>query len=280
LRRSIWIIILTCLCVIVANAQSNRPIPSPRIKGNPPQIHPSDNQQKAESDKRGTEQSPLVVKTINPPNSETEAKQEREQRNEQSSQNRWLVKFTGGLFIATILLFGVAIWQGWHLKRSVDSLQTTQRAYVSIKELIHTVKPAEGFGEIIIVLENTGETPVRKMICNFNHRCFPEDIPSGFDYPDTDPPVYGTIGRKTTLDARVRMPFTAFEDARTKKQRFYIYGWIDYYDVFPNTPRHRAEFCYEVMISKDRKFIYKIYGTYNGYDDECSRKPSPYVPPT
>jgi hypothetical protein len=165
-------------------------------------------------------------------------------------------------------------------KVAVNTMEHTQRAYVFIKELFTVVKQAEGAGDIRIVLENTGETPVRKMICNYNYRCFPGDIPSDFDYPDTDPPLYGVIGRKTILDVRVLIPFSAFENTRTKTQRLYIYGWVDYNDVFPNTSRHRTESCYEVVISEDRGFKYNIYGNYNGTDDECSRKPSPYVPPT
>ncbi len=192
--------------------------------------------------------------------------------------------FTWALVCANRKLWQVSLKTANAAEKAADvawnTMEHTQRAYIFIKEIIHSVKQTEGFGEVIIVLENTGETPVRKMICNYNYCCFPGDIPGDFKYPDTIPLLYGVIGRKTILDARVLIPFNAFEDARTKKQRFYIYGWVDYNDVFPNTPRHRTESCYEVIISKDRKFIYNIYGNYNGSDDECSRKPSPYVPPS
>ncbi|MGA8572066.1 MAG: hypothetical protein ACLP7A_01545 [Desulfobaccales bacterium] len=164
-------------------------------------------------------------------------------------------------------------------KASQEHSIHSQRAYIFIKEIIHNIKPREGIGELIIVLENTGETPARKMICNYDFCCFSGDIPNGFDFPNKLPPVYGVISRKATIDAKVLMPFNVFDDALTKRQRLYIYGWVDYDDVFPNTPRYRTESCYEVLINKDREFSYHIYGNYNGTDDECYRKPSPYVSP-
>jgi hypothetical protein len=156
----------------------------------------------------------------------------------------------------------------------------SQRPYIFVNKIIHNIKPDEAIGELIIVLENTGETPTKKMICNFDYCTFLEELPDNFNFPEKGQRQYGTIGRKATLDVKVLMPFNVFKDTLTKKHRLYIYGWIDYNDVFPNTIRHRTESCYEVIINQEREFFYHIHGDYNGFDDECSRNPSPYTTPT
>ncbi len=156
-----------------------------------------------------------------------------------------------------------------------------QRAYVFVKRFYRQINAALNIADICVVLENTGETPVKHMMCGFDYISFTGDIPPDFEFPDTLTPEYGIIGRKATLDIRVLMPFTVFKDTFEKKHRTYIYGWIDHNDVFPNTPRHRTEFCHEIIFPKtgSRTFNFNIYGKYNGSDDECYRKPSPYTPP-
>ncbi|MGB7913455.1 MAG: hypothetical protein WCF59_14665 [Desulfobaccales bacterium] len=157
----------------------------------------------------------------------------------------------------------------------------SQRAYVFIQRFYRQINAALNIADIYVVLENTGETPVKHMMCSFDYISFPSDIPPDFEFPDTGKPGYGIIGRKATLDIRVLMPFTVFKDTFDKKYRTYIYGWVDYNDVLPNTPRHRTEFCHEIIFPKtgSRTFNFNIYGKYNGSDDECNSKPSPYVLP-
>ena len=62
----------------------------------------------------------------------------------------------------------------------------------------------------------------------------------------------------------------------------YIYGWIEYNDVFPNTSRHRTEWCLQITVvgditnSQAAPLLFMNYSKYNGTDDECLRKPKPY----
>jgi hypothetical protein len=59
----------------------------------------------------------------------------------------------------------------------------------------------------------------------------------------------------------------------------YIWGWIDYDDIFANTNRHRTEFCLEIQVTgnpiyKEGGFAYRMHGPFNGFDEECYSKPS------
>lgn len=174
-RQLFGIIILTFLCVLVANAQSQGPPPSPRIKGYPPQKQSSNQQQKPEPDKRGTEQEPFVVKTISPQKSQTETEEDKKDHQEQASQNWWLVRFTGLLFAATVILASVAFWQGWQLKRSVNSLCHAERAYLFVRvSLANSGNPREnelviGDNHIEAIATNYGKTPA--VILNFQRFC-------------------------------------------------------------------------------------------------------------
>jgi hypothetical protein len=71
-----------------------------------------------------------------------------------------------------------------------------------------------------------------------------------------------------------------------KKKRALIYGWIEYDDIFPNSPKRRTELCMEVEIFADPREIPNVirgnpipiitlrpYGPYNGYDEDCLYRP-------
>src|SRR4051812_48786052 len=76
-------------------------------------------QQTTAADQRGTEQSPLVVKSIPSPKSHEETTAEEAEKKDKSSSDWWLVKLTGilaGIGFLQLLVFG---WQGVQLKRTV-----------------------------------------------------------------------------------------------------------------------------------------------------------------
>jgi hypothetical protein len=55
------------------------------------------------------------------------------------------------------------------------------------------------------------------------------------------------------------------------------------YVAFPETPRHRSEFCFEIVVDGDVKpkscqFLFRRHGRHNGCDDECLYEPRRYVP--
>ena len=72
------------------------------------------------------------------------------------------------------------------------------------------------------------------------------------------------------------------EEIRLRKAFGYIWGWVDYNDVFPGTERHRTEFCYQILVgpagrhADPNQIIVTSYKKHNGSDEECLRKPEPY----
>lgn len=172
LKKIVGIITIIFIYVITVNAQSQGPSPGPRENSNPPQIQTTAKQQATESDKRGTEQSPLVVKTIPAPKTHEEIEQSRKEHNEKTTLDRSLVSYTGYLAIITFFLviattiLGIIGWfQGKQLKRSVDYLANTERAYVFVRVFLRNSKNEkenilrEGNNIIEVIATNYGKTP-------------------------------------------------------------------------------------------------------------------------
>lgn len=176
--------IIILLFIIVVNAQSQRPFPSPGIKSNPPQAQTPSKQQPTEADKRGTEQSPLIIKTINPPKTQAEADQERKEHEDKSSQDWWLVRFTGFLACVAFLQLVTFVFQAIYLYKgfeatakaanaadaSAKALTASERAYLFVTIIMKTPdaeniagiadkEPQYNEGIVKLIVTNHGKTP-------------------------------------------------------------------------------------------------------------------------
>ncbi|MGH9642624.1 MAG: hypothetical protein ACRD3Q_09365 [Terriglobales bacterium] len=115
---------LTVLIVLSVFA-SQLPSPIPGKSRQPKQQH-SQSAQQPPANQRGTEQSPVVVKVIPPPNNANEAEQERKDREQKTSHDRWLMVFSGVLAAVAVLQLLVYGYQAKKLKETVDA--TTRSA--------------------------------------------------------------------------------------------------------------------------------------------------------
>jgi hypothetical protein len=125
IRFVILILAVASSAAVAADRRSQNP-------GNQP------NQQQAAPDKRGTEESPLIVKTRPPDKSSEEIKQD----NDKAELDRTLTNFTedlafytkclfivtGGLALATGALVAVGFWQILDNKRAIQAAQTSADA--------------------------------------------------------------------------------------------------------------------------------------------------------
>jgi hypothetical protein len=73
------------------------------------------------------------------------------------------------------------------------------------------------------------------------------------------------------------------EAIRDGSQSLYLWGWAEYDDVFPGTPRRRTEFCYRIFVMGDPtdatvgnepgpqkvSFRWHLHNSHNGADGEC-----------
>lgn len=263
LRNFVGSIIIVLLFVIAVNGQSHRPPPSPGELSKPVQKQSTSKQQPSKNDQRGTEQSPLVVKTINPPKTEAETNQEREDREEKAANDWKLVWFTALLVFVTAVLAGVAVWQGYQMRRSVESQCHADRAHVFVKvrlnpsnehasEIIRfgTDQPTEII-PIEVIAANHGKTPailmsVIRIVDVFDDNKLDKvfyQVTSEF----TSTIVPGAELIDSVAERALNVHFFMDDNKRqlitNQANRIVCFGCIQYKDIFGAS--HDTVFCWE-----------------------------------
>jgi len=99
-------------------------------KGNPPQSEATPTQKKAAYDQRGAEESPLVIKTVPSQKSQEQASQEQYDRDEQTSNKRWMICLTG-LTVLVGLIQAFLIWSQARIGQRQNTIMETQSAIMS-----------------------------------------------------------------------------------------------------------------------------------------------------
>jgi hypothetical protein len=105
---------------------------------------------------------------------------------------------------------------------------------------------------------NSGSTVANNLAIHINWDHFSDGLPENFDFPDHGtagaPPLY--LGPKATLLSQpILMPPEIIDAVNQRHIRFFIWGWAEYDDVFDNTPRHRTEFCVELLGSAGDPYV-------------------------
>lgn len=208
-----------------------------------------------------------------------------------------------GLFLTLLATAWAAIAAGRSAKAAEDAVaksdailthaqeasQRQLRAYVSVSTVDRNFFSGPDFFvmRVNVQWENAGLTPTRNALAQGNCKSFPGDIPVGFDFPD-DPRVHKSanlIGPRQTIKGPVaNVPREAIDNMCAGKTRIFMWGWIEYDDVFVGTSRHRTEYCYEVgfiAMLKDGSYhlSFSNYSRYNAADDDCMKKPTPWEAP-
>jgi hypothetical protein len=208
---------------------------------------------------------------------------------------------TVGLWVATLFLYYAGEKQIAIAKTSADAardqvklsreaLISTERAFIFLKEFkwefvgtkdtykIHTWK-------FVPILENVGNTPTKHMTNYVNYQACLNRLDLSFGFPDFGGEVgRTTIGPKKIMHAsHINISVDILSKVKSGEAHAYIWIWADYNDVFENTPRHRSEFCAEIIVHGDPMaenctFFFRQWGPFNGADEECYRKPKDYPP--
>jgi hypothetical protein len=107
-------------------------------------------------------------------------------------------------------------------------------------------------------------------------------VTDDFDFPDFsgDHTIGMLIGPHSTVNALpLEIGAGDLEEVIARRGHLYVWGWAEYNDVFADTPRHRTEFCNEVVISRDPARViavnFAVYKKYNGADEDCVKVPAP-----
>jgi len=146
------------------------------------------------------------------------------------------------------------------LQLNRDSSESVQRAFVRFTG----ISPRHGLQlkesgrvkewDFICNWENSGNTPAIGVVQHFNAREFPKGEPNDEEFEDKRPnhPV-GTIGPRGIDSSEVRKPESFlygnnpdFQHTHPVPQNLFLWGWVVYRDVFPNTKPHVTEFCVRV----------------------------------
>jgi len=188
-----------------------------------------------------------------------------------------LILFTFALAVCSALLVVVGFCQ---YQFSIK----TRRAFVYVDDISFPesqIFPPPGTPyRLIITLKNSGFTPTKFMVCNVNHDYF-EKGKTITTFPNAHEMIYGLIGANAIFQIPIYIDYDKISPSSLKEGHLYIWGWIDYNDIFTRynlrKHRHRTEFCYEVIVGR-YDYGLRPYWKYNGADKECYRKPSPYVP--
>jgi hypothetical protein len=142
--------------------------------------------------------------------------------------------------------------------------------------------------------DNSGSTLARNVESNTNFTKVDTSVISSadpsdltFDYPDYNPLDVSnaqiSIGPRSFIYGRpVEIDVTAMEEVKLARSYAFLWGWIEYDDVFLR--RHRTEFCYRFHLvgdlsSEKCEFGYRAFGPFNGYDGDCMRQPTRYEQP-
>jgi hypothetical protein len=101
---------------------------------------------------------------------------------------------------------------------------------------------------------NTGATPTKKFRSHVECDIRNAVLPSGHVFVDQDTNVgSGMIPPKVESTggmAPQNVPITPQDilEAQALRRFIYLWGWMKYYDVFPNTPEHTTHFCWLVLV--------------------------------
>lgn len=106
------------LLLVFAISQAPTPVPSEVSK---PEQQSTGSQHAPVPDQRGTDQSPLVVRTLPAPKTQEESTREAKDRDEKTANDRHVVELTGLLVLIGFLQFLVYAYQAKKLRETVKS---------------------------------------------------------------------------------------------------------------------------------------------------------------
>jgi hypothetical protein len=158
--------------------------------------------------------------------------------------------------------------------RHPDRTSTESYAIV-IPGAIHTYRLA-------VVLKNGGQTPAINCKINFSCEKFNGDIPADSSFPDSK--LFGSalIGPQTvSYTPSIQIVARELENSALPATR-YLWGWIEYDDIFRGTTRHRTEFCFQVVFERleptnESWLAFLPYSKFNAADGGCLRPVDPHT---
>ncbi len=161
-----------------------------------------------------------------------------------------------------------------------DALIKLQRAFVLLRDLSTEVDKNSG-GVIQAVKftarwENSGSSPTKWFLMRINLAYFdPNKEPIFVDQGEW-PSNHSVIGPRALANAlSISTPNIDLRSVVDGTRNLFVWGWAEYDDIFVGTPRHRTEFCFQVLIQDDgtkTSITTRQHSQHNGADEECGQR--------
>jgi hypothetical protein len=135
--------------------------------------------------------------------------------------------------------------------------------------------------ELSFILKNGGQTPATGVVTNISLNKFPTGIPDNFDFPDSDAFGHGLIGPQIEWRTPSKsVPSGEMEAIGLDQPKWYLWGWVEYNDIFFGTLRHRTEFCFEIerrrLPATNEFWIgFMPHSRFNAAEEDCLRPIDP-----
>jgi hypothetical protein len=183
------------------------------------------------------------------------------------------------VFTLTLKLATDKLWRAGR-----DALVTTERAFVWLDDFNsddHMITPRAGafeFARLVIKLRwrNSGDTPTKDMAISVNWIDRADDLPADFvyDYGENHVPFRMFLAPQATeWSEPIRIPSPIATRVLREQTRVYIWGRVDYRDIFEDTPQRYTEWCYRMVIedvpqTRTPRFQFIAYGPHNRSDED------------
>jgi hypothetical protein len=223
-------------------------------------------------DQRGTESTPLMVKLLNTGKSHEETTQESQRVEKENNTDWWTVRLAiAAVGIGTLQLFAF-IWQaivlGMTIEVSRDTARRQLRAYVAgIPDFMFAFSDSS-LPRTRFKLHNSGTTPAHRLRHRTEIEILPNPVEAGMSLPApsgnfSDPMVLFPNTNFTGNKTRAKV-FDTGEISRIRNgtASIYVYGEIEYFDIFEN--RQTSSFCFR--LEADKTTLNKLTSDYGPSD--------------
>ena len=123
-------------------------------------------------------------------------------------------------------------------------------------------------------------TPAVGALINISSRRFDDGIPIDFDFPDSQSVGIALIGPQVIWHSPpIVIEASELENPAIMGDR-YLWGSVEYDDIFPGSVRHRTEFCFKIVIERvaptnELWLSFEPHSLFNAADEDCLRPIDP-----
>lgn len=191
--------------------------------------------------------------------------------------------FTLVLAVATLGLWYFT-WRMWRTTRNavLDAARqhaVSNRAFVYLRNLatVAFCDLKEGRSELSdwrITLEwkNSGNTPAKNGMVSLDWNITEGALPADFQYSYSNPVQIIFVGPQAKISCgTIDVPNAELTKVAQGTQRIFIWGCIQYRDIFPKSRAHHTKFCVEVQVRDDsggRTMAFVPFGPHNESDED------------